>query len=349
MARSSIVHGLVIIDGSKATFGSTVEDHLRLVHVAGHVTNLAMSRTRRGGSSAARYARKRDGAELGFLRRVAEKVNESLPDAGAFIVGGKGDMKYKLMKEMPAPLRSKVRLVVPYSGASDEVALRSLASHCQEVCRQVHLSDCSMCLKEFKSRYEHVGDGLCCWGLSQTLTALKMGAVQCLLLADGCGDGMTSSGNLQDLARASGASVFHISSDTEAGALFCKGFGVGGLLRWALDIDDLECELSSEDDVSEPSERPCGGSDDAASEASTADTEDSWAQAASASLALRLSRSLGDVSSAEALAAGVEVLLACDIEPVEERIIAAVELLREQGIEEAILQEFATDISVDYD
>lgn len=346
MAESSIVCGLVVIDGSKAYFGRAAENHNRFVHVAGHVTNLAMSRTRRGGSSAARYARKRDGAELGFLRRVAEKMNESLPDAEAFIVGGKGDMKYKLMKEMQASLRSKVQMVVPYSGDSDEAALRYLGSRCQAVRRQVHLVDCTMCLNEFRSRYERVGDCLCCWGVSQTIAALRMDAVHCLLLAD---DGVTNSGNLEDLARASGASVFHISSDTEAGALFCKGFGVGGLLRWAQDVDDFECESSSEDDAPESSERPCGGSEDAASEVSTVDTEDSWAQTASTWLASRLSCSLGDVSSAEALAAGVEVLLACDIEAVEDRIIAAVELLREQGIEETLLQEFAIELSISYD
>jgi hypothetical protein len=346
MALRSMVYGLLVIDGTEATFGSTVGDQ-QYVQKAGHVANLAMSRTRRGGSSAPRYARKRDGAELGFLRRVVEKVQELLPHAGAFIVGGKAEMKRKLMKEMPLSLRSKVQLVVPYGGASDEAGLRYLASHCRTVRQQACMNDCVMCVNEFKSRYERTGDDLCCWGSSQTLSALRMGAVHCLLLADcdcGC-DSVATEGEMLRLARASGASVVSITPDTEAGALFCKGFGIAGLLRWRMDVDDLEPSLAppSEDDM-------LCEQDGAESEASTADTAtDSWAQGASACLAGRLSQSLGDASSAEALAVGVEVLLACDIESIEDRIISAVELLREQGVQELVLQEFVAKLSVQYD
>lgn len=344
MATSLAVCGVVVIDGTKATLGSTIEDRIG-VQKAGQVTNLALSRTRRGGSSASRFARKRDGANLGFLRRVVEKMHCSLTHAGAFIVGGKADMKHKLMKEMPLSLRSKVQLVVPYDGDSDEAGLRALARHVHVVRHQAHMNDSSTCLHEFASRYERPGDSLCCWGPSQTLMALRMGSVQCLLLADSHRGGAVGE-DLQSLAHASGASVFKITPETEAGALFCKGFCIGGILRWSMDLDDLEVpsESSSEDDM------PCKMQDETMSVASTADTaNDSWAQSASAWLAQRLSQSFGDAPSADALSACVEVLLACDAEPIEDRIIGAVELLREQGVQDLILQEFVAELSIQYD
>jgi len=43
------------------------------------------------------------------------------------------------------------------------------------------------------------------------------------------------------------------------------------------------------------------------------------------------------------------VLLACDIDSIEDRIIGAVELLHEQGVQELVLQEFVAQLSVQYD
>lgn len=225
MATSLAVCGVVVIDGTKAMLGSTLEDQTGVQKV-GRVTNLAMSRTRRGGSSAPRFVRKRDGANLGFLRRVVEEMPHLLPHAGAFIIGGKADMKRKLIKEMPLPLRSKVQLVVPYDGERDEAGLRVLARHGRVVWQQAHMSDSSTCLQEFARRYERPGESLCCWGPSQTLMALRMGAVQCLLLADSHYD--SAAGEEQrSLAQATGAPVFKMTPDTEAGACSARAFGLG--------------------------------------------------------------------------------------------------------------------------
>lgn len=84
--------------------------------------------------------------------------------------------------------------------------------------------------------------------------------------------------------------------------------------------------------------------------ASTADTADgSWARAASIWLAHRLTQSLVDACSAEALSACAEVVLACEIEPIEDRIVEAVELLRDQGVQESILEDFVAKMSIWYD
>jgi len=113
-----------------------------------------------------------------------------------------------------------------------------------------------------------------------------------------------------------------------------------------MDLDDLEgpSEASCEEELL------CDQQDEAMSEASTAaSADDSLARSASAWLAHRLSQCLGDDSIAEALSACAEVVLACDAEPMEDRIVGVVELLREQGVEELVLQEFVAKLSIQYD
>lgn len=333
---SNIACGLITIDGSQAILGFTSGQGQFAQQVA-RVTSSTASRTRRGGSSAPRFARKRDGQELAFLRRVVEKLQLKLSHVDALIVGGKAGMKRKLLKEMPLSLRSRVQRVVKFSGDSDADALRALARHWSVVQQQTKLHDTLDCLHEFLNLTNQPTQEFCCYGEAQTRLALQMGAVDRLLLT-AC-DGNRGEDLLQTLARTTRAKVVRIRPDTEDGAAFCGGFGVGGLLRWPLDLDDPEPYESGAESVWCLEDEA-----DAVSDASTADiVGDSLAQSAAVWLAARLTRSL-DVSTAEALAAGVEVLLAFEDELIEDRVIQAVELLREQGVEEFVLDEFIHEV-----
>merc|ERR1719329_1658105 len=175
-----IACGLIVIDGSQAMLGA-LEQHGLLQRV-GRVASTAASRTRRGGSSAGRFARKRDGQELAFTRRVVDKARVLFADAGALILGGKADMKRKLLREMPMALRSVVKTVVPYAGESDDAGLRALARHWQDVQHQMQVYDVATCLRKFLLLAERSADASYCYGDAQTKLALRMGAVDCLLL-----------------------------------------------------------------------------------------------------------------------------------------------------------------------
>lgn len=59
----------------------------------------------------------------------------------------------------------------------------------------------------------------------------------------------------------------------------------------------------------------------------------------------RMTLSLGDPAAAEALAIGAEVLLAFDEDSVMDRVAQVVEMLREQDVEEAVLDEFVNEVS----
>lgn len=339
-----VVCGLIVIDGAQAMLG-TIDKH-ELVERVGRVTSTAASRTRRGGSSAARFARARDGEELAFLRRVVGKVQSLLSEADSLIIGGKADMKRKLLGEMPMALRSVVRLVIPYPGGSDSDGLRFLARRWQGVQQRALSEDVASCVRDFLRLAEHSAGTSQCYGHGQTMSALRVGAVACVLVAHDFSGGSECRSELLSLARATRASIVDVTSDTEEGALFCRGWQVGGLLRWPLEAEDLEDMCGMEEDV----DVSCAQVVDdmcALSEASTVDTvNDSWVGSVSSWLARRLDRATGDSSAAESLAAGAEVLLAFDEDSIADRIIQAVELLRGQNVEEAVLEDFVNEVSI---
>merc|ERR1719387_818804 len=82
----------------------------------------------------------------------------------------------------------------------------------------------------------------CCYGAAQTAAALKLGAVDELLLAAGyLGCGLTVD-DWKDLASRHGATVVEIEPHSEQAVSFCANYGVGACLRWVVEPSLLEGE-----------------------------------------------------------------------------------------------------------
>lgn len=354
-----LTYGLVVIDGEGAVLGqvraspsgSFLMGCASVTKVGQFSANIA-SRTRRGGQSALRYSRLRDAAETAFLRKVVEYTKGAFDGVRGLILAGKADMKRKFLLELPPSLRSRVAKVVDLSCDASMEGLNRAACSVAEVMESSQLMEVEQALSHFFqtiSQEASESSSLVCYGLEQTEVALELGAVQQVFLVRS----QFRQPRWSKLAEARGAQVTEVLPNTALGHRFCEGFGVGGLLRWPVDVELLQ-DLSS---LASPCMCPGKGSDqsglartllEVASVPSGvhSDTDDDTSTAPSMSsnmflqwLTIALSSSMKDAIAAESLVICADLVLAdCSLPP-EERIESAVEILRAEGVGEDLLDE----------
>mmetsp|Transcript_19704 Transcript_19704/g.55531 ORF Transcript_19704/g.55531 Transcript_19704/m.55531 type:complete len:393 (+) Transcript_19704:406-1584(+) len=355
--RRERTYGVVVIDGEEAILGTaqppahspSQESRGQVVSQLSHLRANIASRTRRGGQSAARYSRNRDGEELAFLRKVAEKTAEALGDVRGLLVGGRGDMKRKLLAELSQLSRSRVARVVDVQCHADASGLQRVAAHLKEAAEADLHQDTSAAVRrflEFVAQTERHVMPLICYGEAETASALRLGAVDQLLLWSTLG-GISSRRREEwgRLAAASGASVVDVEPASEAALRFCQGFGVGACLRYPVDSTLLE-EPGSEDegapaDPRKPLPAPAADSESESVSTATSRTENllvGWLQAA-------LKVALQDATAAESLAACAEIVLFDESTPAEERLESTLEMLRGEGVPEEVLLELACHVT----
>lgn len=365
-AETGAVYGAVAIDGAEATFGKvrglcTASGSVPVVDKAGHITSTTAARTRRGGQSALRFSRLRDESELAFLRKAAEMAASLFTDVRGLILAGKADMKHKLSSQLPDALRSQVICSVDLPGSADMDGLRHAAVRAMSAAVEKEGSKSEAMLQRFleltvMSRSEEVR---CCYGESQTRAALKIGAVEELLIAKD----FDASTDWKALASASGASIWEISPRSEAAVQFCQSFAIGACLRWPvcaslLDDDDEAftadeepaCRRAASEDASLDPELPCdspcmaqctGACVAPSAGAAAGQQEEASGHVASIPPAVKvetlawLGRELCqtfDSSTAEALSMCVEVILLDEETPVEEALFQAASVLSDEGV-----------------
>jgi len=363
-AETGAVYGAIAIDGAEATFGKvrglcTASASAPVVDKAGHITSTTAARTRRGGQSALRYSRLRDESELAFLRKAAEMAASLFTDVRGLILAGKADMKHKLSSQLPEALRLQVICSVDLPGSADMDGLRHAAVRAMSAASEKEGSKSEAMLQRFLAHTVMSGseEVRCCYGESQTRVALKLGAVEELLIAKG----FDAATDWKTLATASGASIWEISPRSETAVQFCQSFAIGACLRWPVCanlLDESEeftadeepvCHGAASEDESLDPELPCAprmARCAAACVAPSAGAADGEYQETSGHVASILSAVkvetlawLGkelcqtfDSSIAEALSMCVEVILLDEETPVEEALFQAASVLADEGV-----------------
>jgi len=363
-ARRRLTYGLVVVDGDEATLGaaeapapgsSACTSVSKLAHLSANIG----SRTRRGGQSAARYARHRDGAELAFVRRVAEHAEALLGTSSGLVVAGRADLKRRLLEELSPGLRGRVVAIVDLACSAGAEGLRQAALRVPEAAERSRRQMAERAVTHFLDlleRPEPAAGVAACYGEAHTAAALRLGAVEQLLLAKAA-QPSTCFGMevLKELAAASGASILEIEARTAAEHRFCQGFGVGGCLRWPVDpalLEEGEPEVGAEANAGvglegePPPHAHClaaaAGLEKPSSEAETASTAPSQPDAGLLQwLEGALAQALGDGAAAAALAVCAEVVLGDETAAPGERLESTLEMLRAEGVPADVLAEFA--------
>eukprot|EP00930_Biecheleria_cincta_P050556 TRINITY_DN35743_c0_g1_i1.p1 TRINITY_DN35743_c0_g1~~TRINITY_DN35743_c0_g1_i1.p1 ORF type:complete len:264 (-),score=51.86 TRINITY_DN35743_c0_g1_i1:98-889(-) len=252
-------------------------------------------------------------------------------------------MKHKLLSELPRPLHDRVARIVDLPCGAGTVGLQRTAAYVVEVLKADQHTETEMAVCRFLERLAQNDERAAAWvcyGEAETLAALKLGVVDQLLIARDAA-GSSSWRKWSEIATVFGALCFEVASTTDATVRFCQGFGVGACLRYPVDFGLLEEPVESDQSIPLEMQKlpPTPPEDPDCESVSTASSHTSslllsWLQEA-------LKASLQDASVAESLAICADVVLSDESCSAEERLESVVEMLREEGVPDEVLTEFA--------
>ncbi|MCK4455184.1 MAG: peptide chain release factor aRF-1 [Thermoplasmata archaeon] len=272
MLEEKDTYGLIVIDRSEATVGFLRGRRVELVK---NIQSLVPSKHSKGGQSARRFERLIEIAAHEFFTKVGNLANEAfLSEEGldGILVGGPGATKDFFASKDYLHHELRKKLINTFdTGYTDEYGLRELVEKAQNALSDLDLMREKRLIDRLLREIKKPDAGLAVYGEDHVREALKLGAVDTLLLSEGierkrldyicgscgakeslsvdsvppnkkcgsCGEGMVLDEEfdlLEDIyneAEAAGAKVEIVSTDSEEGQLLLKAFGgYAGILRY---------------------------------------------------------------------------------------------------------------------
>lgn len=232
MVQVKEIYGLFVIERQEATIGLLEGKTIKVLQ---KLTSGIPGKTEKGGQSAARYSRIRDGMAKEYYRRAAEALKQqffNLPRLRGIIVGGPGPTKEDFLKqgELVTALKEKV-IAVKDIGYSDEYGLELLVEASQDVLSQQEIMVEKVLLERF---FTLLGSKphMTAYGKENVKKALQVGAVNELILSTSLQENEVI--ELEGMAVNISALVKFVSEETEEGIQFRNLGGAGAILRFAL-------------------------------------------------------------------------------------------------------------------
>jgi peptide chain release factor subunit 1 len=182
------VYGLIVLDKSEAAIGYLQGSSIKTAYT---LESNVPGKTRAGGQSAQRFARIRKQMLKTFLTDVADKAQNAFLDKArddkllGIVVGGPGFVKDKLLNDgyLNQELQEKV-IATKSVDHSGEEAMKNLVQKAeQEIQDSQAVKEKNLVNKFLQNLKEENGKSE--YGLEQVLKALKMGAVETVLISEG--------------------------------------------------------------------------------------------------------------------------------------------------------------------
>jgi len=184
LIREKEIYGLIVLDKSEADIALLAGKRIEILK---HLESLVPGKTKKGGQSAARFARVREGLLFDFLKKVGEVANaqfRDMRDLKGIIIGGPGPIKDRFFEEsfLEADIKSRVLGVVSTS-YTGEYGVRELVERAEDVIAKSAIIQEKKILDRFFDEFAR-DTGLAAYGLDEVLTALKSGNVEILLISE---------------------------------------------------------------------------------------------------------------------------------------------------------------------
>ena len=256
------LYGLIVMDTKEATIGLLKG---KSVTVLKHLYSLVPGKFRKGGQSAQRFQRVREGLVNDWFKKIGEVAVSSIPeDVKGVLLGGPGVVKEHFLKSGHLKELGKKVIGVVDTGDTSESGLEELVEKGSEFLKESKVvREKAVCKKFFE---ELARDGKAAYGIRQVLRALESGAVETLLISEDlnwrysevscscgyrgrlfhrkaprcpeCGSearvvwDMDVVDALEEISKHYATEVVLISSETREGEQFLNLGGIGALLRW---------------------------------------------------------------------------------------------------------------------
>ena len=272
LTREKEVYGLVTIDTQEAAIAVLRGKSIELIR---HMTSLVPGKTGKGGQSAARYGRVRQGLLLTFKKDVgvlATKSFEEEKDLLGLIIGGPGHVKEEFAEgDFLSEAMKKKILAIKDLGYAGVDGLKELIDRAEDVLAQSGIMREKQILGRFFENLKKE-TGLASYGLIEVKKALDCGAVDTLIVSEqipmGAFDVMCSSCGykgqkitrkekiqekcpkcgstikitekdlfdaLEQVCETTSTKFETVSAETQEGAQFLQLGGIGAILRYKLE------------------------------------------------------------------------------------------------------------------
>ena len=224
------IYGLIVIERNEATLGLLIGKKIKVLQ---NFESFIPGKTNKGGQSAARYARIRDGMAKEFFRKIAEVTKTEffdLKNLKGILVGGPGPTKEDFLKEgqLVTALKDKV-IAVKDIGYADEHGLELLVETSSEELSDQEITKEKKLMENFFDKLGKDKDKTA-YKIADVRKALTMGAVDTLFISRKLDKSMQQ--ELEKTAEQTAVKVEMISNDTEEGVQFYNLGGVGAILRF---------------------------------------------------------------------------------------------------------------------
>lgn len=178
-------YGLLVIDRSEATIGILRGNRVETLK---HIQSMVPSKHSKGGQSAQRFERSIEKAAQNFFKSVGDKANGLLleEDIEGLIIGGPGKTKDDFVEGGFLHHELQKNIVDTFNtGYTDEYGLKELMENAQETLSDLEVMKEKKLVDRLMEEIKDPKGGLATYGKEETLRALRMGAVDTLLLSDG--------------------------------------------------------------------------------------------------------------------------------------------------------------------
>jgi peptide chain release factor subunit 1 len=243
-------YGFVVIDGHSALFASLQGNAKSILQ---QISVDLPKKHGRGGQSSVRFARLRVEKRNSYVKKVSEIITNlfltnNVMNVEGVILAGQSDLKNELSQVLDPRIKVLKTVDTNYGG---EDGLNQAIELCDDVLKDVKLSKEKKVLQAFFNEI-NVDAGRYCFTMKETMECLEMGAVETLIVYENMPDMKDEDPFVDWIAehyKEYGCSLVFVSDKSAEGIQFVEGFGgIGGILRYRVDMDYHMEEYSSTDD-----------------------------------------------------------------------------------------------------
>lgn len=184
MVRETEIYGLIIVDASEADIGLLSG---KKVSSLKHLDSLVPNKFAKGGWSANRFARVREGLLEDFMKKVAEVANaqlKDLKDIKGIIIGGSGPTKEQFAAGEYLDYRLKgVVIGVVSTSYMGMPGLQEAVERSSDLMKQASIVKEKELLERFFGEFAR-DSGLAVYGLREVEGSLKAGSVEILIVSE---------------------------------------------------------------------------------------------------------------------------------------------------------------------
>jgi len=228
MVAEKELYGLIVLDNKEATIGLL---RGKKIEILKELESIVPGKFRKGGQSAQRFQRVREGLINDWYKEIAEKSRDyfSKFKLKGIIIGGPGPAKNDFYEGEYLLTDVKKQVIgIKDVGYTNEQGLEELVQRSEDVLAEAAVAKEKALVQKFFEELRKES-GLVTYGKEKVMKALRMGAVDVILISEGL-----ETKEIAEEAKQYGTQIEIISKDTREGEQLFQLGGIAAIMRWKI-------------------------------------------------------------------------------------------------------------------